>query len=53
MINSSHPQIPNATSKSGPASRAEIFAGVGLFLFLGLFLIFRDLPYQWVWIERK
>jgi len=53
MINISHPQIPNATSKSGPASRAEIFAGVGLFLFLGLFLIFMDLPYQWVWIERN
>ena len=53
MINSSHPQIPNATLKSGPASRTEILAGVGLFLFLGLFLIFMELPYQWGWIERN
>lgn len=43
------------TSKSAsiPISRKEIFAGVGLFLFLGLFLSFMEIPYEWDWIDRS
>lgn len=41
------------TPSSRPVSRGEIFAGVGLFLFLGLFLSFMELPYEWGWIERN
>ena len=41
------------TPSSRPASRGEIYAGVGLFLFLGLLLSFMELPYEWGWIERN
>ena len=53
MTNISLPQIPKPTSKSDRASRGEIFAGMVLFLFLGLFLTFMDLPHEWGWIERS
>jgi len=34
----------NHKSETRPASRADIFAGAGFFLFTGLFLIFMELP---------
>jgi hypothetical protein len=34
-----------------PSSKKEIFAGVGLFLFLGLFMILMEIPYEWGWID--
>ena len=40
-------QAPSASSKK------EIFAGVGLFLFLGLFLSFLETPHEWGWIDRS
>lgn len=34
------------------ASGREIFAGIGLFLFLGLFMALMEIPYEWGWIDR-
>jgi hypothetical protein len=39
----------NKIQVSSPSSKKEIFAGVGLFLFLGLFMAYMKTPYEWGW----
>jgi len=39
----------NEIQVSSPSSKKEILAGVGLFLFMGLFMAYMKTPYEWGW----
>jgi hypothetical protein len=41
----------NKNQAPSPSSKKEILAGVGLFLFSGLYMALREIPYEWGWID--